>query len=1037
MRIFVVRFIEWSKEHPVLVGILLIGFLLRIVGIFWGTPFLDPLEIHYHPDEGAVIQGAVQFPEHIFSNHNLIYPTFFSYSLGILTFPIRLFVADFGLLNEETFYFVVMVIGRVFSVLAGTGTILLTYLFAKDIYDEKRALLASALVAFTLYHVTNSSLATTDVLTSFLAILFFILLRQAFLKPASLKLFIYPGITLGLLVGTKYTGAIVGLAIVVMFGRTLFIRSRGLHEHPEVSLATWHFHLFLLAGSALCTFFVTTPGILLHFSSLLDSLEFLRNDLGRHHLPRTEWTTWMVVFGKVRIAVGFPIAFMFLWGLLFAYPKNVYEVSFIAILTVFFLYFGATIFSRYVILVVPLIAMIASNGLFGMYRWEKTKSIIFRNLSAVIVIVISVGYCLDGAYARLDDTRTQAAHFIDGNILPGTTVGIGYTATNRKNEDWMRPSIDPLRYRKMDFFDYPEIFVVTSFDLDPIVDGLNSKKISRDYVWDPQYKKHWWRFLPPSPRIFRFYDELLDPERSQYELIARYEKSRGFIPWGPFEDYFSGVPEFGPPEVNIYRVRSSVKTYAKERAELAARIGLYNPPNSEVRSYYSRNANAYFDEEDRRNQEWSLAVWDGSKADLVFPAQEPKTIRIAIAQSGTDIPWHIQVHQAPLVIESNREYVLRFRARADHPRSMNVAVGQAHDPWQVLGLYQAVELSEAWQEYAVKFIASGDDPHARISFNLGGNEVSVDLAEVMLQQQSSIVLANHTEGSSFLGSTRSGVFNQNIELNLPGKYFVSYRFNALGCRGPDFAIPRPSGKSRLLILGDSLVLGAGVHERDTFSNQLEGLLNYSATEQKKSVNYEVINCGVGGHGTEDSLRLYEVMVSKYEPDVVLLVMSPDDDQSWAENSEEQGFGLSSKPINDFLVWSNRQEELFDRHDPDYSGCVKTITQLQEFVQAQEARLGVVVFRHTRHQTWDSLIQQLSGSLADLTVPQLDLGEVLVEKHEEASLFVGKGDKHPNQKAHRIAAQSIRDFLYRAGFLNRRDGRQGSVVLNSGLKGNTS
>jgi len=1045
MKTFSDRIIAIFREHQILTAILGVGFLLRVSGIFWGTPFLDPFETIYHPDEGHITKGAVRFPQHVLSNQYFIYPTFFQYFLGLLTFPLRLFFDELGVPAsggaDTNFYFVVTVIGRLCSVLVGTGTILLTYFFAKDIYDERRALLASTLVAFTLYHVTNSSFMTTDVLTSFLLVLFLMALRWAFLKPESSKYFIYSGVALGLLVGTKYTGAIAGLAIVVLYGHALLLRRRSSPNGKGVPIATLHVHLMLCGGSALVTFFLTTPGILFHFPSFLDSLDFLRNDLGRHDLPRTELTTWVVVFWKVCMAVGVPIALTFLWGLCFSYPKHIYELSFIAILTVFFVYFGATLFSRYVILVVPLIAMIASNGLFTWCEWKGHLFPIFGKFMIVAVVMVSFGYCLDGVYVRLHETRIQAARFIHENISAGTTVGVGYSAKNRKRDDWMRPTVDFSRYQKMDFFDYPEILMVTSYDLDPIIRALNSGKISRDYIYDQQHNKDWWEFSPPSPRIFRFYDELLNPQRTQYELIVQYEKPRGVIQWGPFERFFSGFPEFGPPEVKIYRIASIGKTYVKERAELSSRIGLYYPPNTKVRSYYSHNPDSYFDEEDMRIQEWSLAVWKGSKADLVFPTQDQKTIRIAITRSGSDIPWHIQLHQASLEIEANWEYVLRFRARASTPRPMNVAVGQAHDPWQTLGLYQAVELSEEWQDYAVTFIASLDDPHARISFNLGGSEVPVDIAEVTLQHKPPIVLASHTNPPSLWGSgsdrLQTGARNKHIEPDLPDKYFVNYRFNALGCRGSDFSIPRSQGNSRILILGDSLALGAGVHERDTMASQLEGLLNHVVTGQMKSPNYEVINCGVGGYGTQDSKRFYEVLVSKYEPDVVLLVMTPDDDQSWAENRKHKDFDLSTKPISDFLVWSNRQERLYDRLDPDYSGSVKEITQLQEMVQGQEARLGVVVFRHTRHQAWGSLIQQLSESLPDLTVPLLDLGKVLVEKHVAEALFVHKVDKHPNQKAHRIAAQSIKNFLYQDGFLERRDVRKGSLVFNSVLKENAS
>src|SRR6185436_12363526 len=109
--------------------------------------------------------------------------------------------------SESSFHYFVAVVARFCSVLGGTGAILLTYFLGKDIYEENRALLASLFLCVLPYHSHNSSFATTDVLTSFFLTLFLFVLGRAFLRPKDVFLHVLAGAVLGILVGTKYTGA--------------------------------------------------------------------------------------------------------------------------------------------------------------------------------------------------------------------------------------------------------------------------------------------------------------------------------------------------------------------------------------------------------------------------------------------------------------------------------------------------------------------------------------------------------------------------------------------------------------------------------------------------------------------------------------------------------------------------------------------------------------------------------------------------------------------------------------------------------------
>ena len=328
-------------------------------------------------------------------------------------------------------------------------------------------------------------------------------------------------------------------------------------------------------------------------------------------------------------------------------------------------------------------------------------------------------------------------------------------------------------------------------------------------------------------------------------------------------------------------------------------------------------------------------------------------------------------------------------------------------------------LTDEWQDYEMSFRAEADEPHARVFFDLGTSAVSVEIAEVTLHHQSDFHLAsaNGVSGSTFVDPIRRrrNLSGELIEPDLPDKYYVDYQFNAMGCRGRDYPIPRSPEGTRILVLGDSLALGAGVHQADTLASQLEGLLNSGSSEVEAQPEFEVINCGVGGYGTRDEAGFYENSAAKYQPDVVLLVMTPDDDESWVEDIKRGEFDHLTKDRNQFISWSEHQEKLFQRSSPDYSESLQAIHDLQHSIQGRGARVAVVLFRNTQDQAWIPLLNQITQGLKDTTVPVLDLGPVLAESQSEEFLTVHENDKHPNEVAHKMAAGSVYAFLQQEGF----------------------
>jgi GDSL-like lipase/acylhydrolase family protein len=84
--------------------------------------------------------------------------------------------------------------------------------------------------------------------------------------------------------------------------------------------------------------------------------------------------------------------------------------------------------------------------------------------------------------------------------------------------------------------------------------------------------------------------------------------------------------------------------------------------------------------------------------------------------------------------------------------------------------------------------------------------------------------------------------------------------NARGFRGALHSYERTPGKTRLLMLGDSITFGSWVRDHETFSFLLED----------RSDRYEVVNLAVEGYGTDQELLVFEDEGVRYRPDVVIL-----------------------------------------------------------------------------------------------------------------------------------------------------------------------
>jgi lysophospholipase L1-like esterase len=105
----------------------------------------------------------------------------------------------------------------------------------------------------------------------------------------------------------------------------------------------------------------------------------------------------------------------------------------------------------------------------------------------------------------------------------------------------------------------------------------------------------------------------------------------------------------------------------------------------------------------------------------------------------------------------------------------------------------------------------------------------------------------------------------------PGSHYewqgIPVDINMHGLRSPDIPYEKPADTVRILNLGDSVAMGWGVREEETYGRYLEERLNAQPTGSQR---YEVINAGVPGWNLENELAFLQAEGLRYEPDVILL-----------------------------------------------------------------------------------------------------------------------------------------------------------------------
>jgi lysophospholipase L1-like esterase len=256
---------------------------------------------------------------------------------------------------------------------------------------------------------------------------------------------------------------------------------------------------------------------------------------------------------------------------------------------------------------------------------------------------------------------------------------------------------------------------------------------------------------------------------------------------------------------------------------------------------------------------------------------------------------------------------------------------------------------------------------------------------------------------------------------------VDFRINGHGLRGPEVPLEKAPETLRVLVLGDSITFGDGVRYEDTYPARLEELLGSRMSGKK----VQVVNAGVQAYGTRHAVALFRSRAMAFDPDVVILGFYLNDATDMEEtirHFEARLKGIEVPfPARVSRLWEILHITLHARRiereflsvtrasfqGPEWEHIKGLFREMRELSEEKDFRFLVAIFPVLTRLDDDYPLADIHGLVADALnragAEYIDLFDVFRGLPAD-SLWVHPTDHHPNEIAHRIAAERIAAHL---------------------------
>ncbi|MBU1125693.1 MAG: SGNH/GDSL hydrolase family protein [Candidatus Omnitrophica bacterium] len=334
---------------------------------------------------------------------------------------------------------------------------------------------------------------------------------------------------------------------------------------------------------------------------------------------------------------------------------------------------------------------------------------------------------------------------------------------------------------------------------------------------------------------------------------------------------------------------------------------------------------------------------------------------------------------------------------------------------------------------------------------------SIVMAEVLLSCLKEPVFYTQHEGSSqftFVIVNNRILYYHNkpserirfVYENNPRGYFgnnneIDHITNSWGFRGDEFSKVKPPQTFRIIFLGDSFTFGEGVKFDDTYPQKVSKLLRQHY--KKLPLSFESYNFGVGGYNTVQESFLLTQIALQCDPDLVVIGYTLNDPEPMLFKYDEkenkvsrrarefyipEGLSQSMPPDSLWfrsrlakLVWQAYTKIMLTHKMVAYyrllfrennDGWQKSNTALKEIIDICRERnipcyvvIFPVLYQLNHGYPFTGIHESIRLQAALHGANSIDLLASLKGLAVE-ELWVYPTDQHPNEKVHRIAAESL-------------------------------